>query len=528
MRINLFYFPLCLSLNLWAGNSFAKTQYNEEKKCGSAQVLSGDTCSNVKVQFYFEGCNLKLEPQVAKQVICDQTTIKARIQEGNYRVEARFEKTKNGWGNVDWKPLGAVTLYRAAKPETKVTMLPIHEPLQTRTPAMNNSIPETTSAKNSQNLMVDQKDLDSSSKIAATESAPVTAKTKLETQVSSESIKNSKPTAASYKFGGFADLRYSNFNAKDNPSEGTTSKDDTGFILEDGAFYGTYNKENVSVFLDVAFRRKKKLDYDTSATQRNISSTSDFALGVDKSQLYLKYKLGSHFSVDFGQFDTIYGVELNDSKDRIFGKTGIVYDYTLPVTHTGVMAEYTQAGYFAKTFLANPNNRGSLGSGDGRMEYGAVVGYGNDFIHGQVGYMARTLTNAAETGVSTRSLFDVIVGTTLGSFALDLEFNQVRDPHKNTLTSLDSTDREDAGQGMLALASYKFSEDFLMGVRYESVKNDPGVVSLSKMDSYGGSLHYKLSSDLELRSEYISYRGKNVSDVTWTDTRFSLGALLLF
>ncbi len=475
----------------------AASEYKKIDPCGSASVVSGDTCSNAKVQFKFAGCEIQSEPQMAKRIICEKHVIKARFQEGAFRYEAQFQKVDDSWGGVSWKPLGGVTQYSKNLPAAKAPALEVKAAVQTadRLPAAAEAPPAP---------------LPSTAVTAASESA------------------NSSP----FKFGGFADLRYTNFSTKDNPSV-TTGNPESGFGLEDGAFYGNYENENLSVVLDVAFRRGKDIDIDLSASKPNQSSTGNFTIGPDKSQLYLKYKVGSNFVVSFGQFDTLFGVELNDSKDRIFGKTGIVYDYTMPTTHTGLMVEFSAHGFYAKSFAANSNNKGSFGSataGDDKTEYGAALGYSGGMIRGQAGYMTRPINKASSTGVGDRALLDVIVGTTIGGFSLDLEYSQVTDPNKNTLTSTDSNDLENAGYGMLALASYKFTDEFLIGARYEVVKDDPNSLlgSVRTTTAIGGSVHYRLAKELELRTEYTGYDSKAVSGTTWRESRFNVAALLTF
>jgi hypothetical protein len=468
---------------------FSSAYANEFKRigtCGSALVISGDACSNVKVQFQFDGCEHKSEPQLAKRVICDRDTIKARFQEGNLRYEAPFEKTDDGWGGVTWKPLGGVTQYK------KINTFAQSKP---STPVIERTVAE------------------------------IPASSQVSQAVTAATTPNSP-----FRFGGFADLRYTNFSIKDNPLV-ASGHPESGFGLEDGAFYGNYDKDNLSVFLDVTFRRIKDADINPAATKPNQSSNGNFAIGYDKSQLYLKYKLDSMFVVDFGQFDTIYGVELNDSKDRIFGKTGIVYDYTLPVTHTGIMVEFLSNGFYAKTFAANPNNKGSFGSsasGDDNTEYGAALGFNNELIRSQVGYLVRPVNKASGSGSGNRSLLDVILGTTLNSFSLDVEYCQVTDPSKNTLTAGDATDDENPGNGILALATYKFTDAFLIGARYEMVNDDPAAINVKSTTAIGGSINYRLSPELGFRTEYISYDSKGVNDAKWKDSRFNVAALLTF
>lgn len=467
----------------------AASNFKPIAPCGSATVISGDTCSNVKVEFNFQGCEHQSEPKIAKRIICEGHTIKARYQIADYKYEAQFEKIDHGNGKVDWKPLSGVVQYKNQKANA----------------------------------------------VAAnhTEAAPTPTPTAAQLQTPRTPSTDEHSTAGSaspFKFSGFADLRYSTFTTKDDPQT-TSGHPESGFGLEDGAFYANYEKNNLSAVLDIAFRRSKDIDTNSSASKPNESSNGNFAIGYDKSQLYLKYKLNSMFSVDFGQFDTIYGVELNDSKDRIFGKTGILYDSMLPVTHTGAMLEFSVNGIYVKAFAANPNNKGSNGSstaGDTNTEYGGAVGYSNDMIRGQVGYMSRAIDKASGSGQANRTLADVTLGTTLGAFSLDLEYSLLSDPNKNTLTTTDNTDLENPGQAMLALASYKFNDAFLFGLRYENIKDDPTAASIQSTNSYGASIHYRESSELELRTEYIAYDSKGLNGNTWKDSRFNVAALLMF
>ena len=121
---------------------------------------------------------------------------------------------------------------------------------------------------------------------------------------------------------------------------------------------------------------------------------------------------------------------------------------------------------------------------------------------------------------------DFLLGFTHGPFTIDLEYNLLSDPSKNTLTASDNLDLEKAGQGFLALATYKINEEILFAVRHESLRNDPASLNFKSIDSLGGSLSYKLSDDLKLKAEYTSYDSKNLSDYSWKDSRFIFAALL--
>lgn len=474
-------------------------EYTPAGNCGSAKVIEGNTCSNVKVEFNFEGCDLKSQNQIAKKIICKGTTIKARLDENNLRYEASFDKVDGGWGDVQWKPQGPVRQWQKK----------VHAKAPHTTPAQvtKNEQPEPTRAP------------------AAAQPAPFTERL-------------AEPTTSPFKFSGFIDLRYTAFRAGSDLTGNYAGHPESGFNLEDGALYGNYEKGKMSVIADVAFRRGKEIDIvDGNATPTstpqapNQSVNSNFGIGVDKSQLYIKYRLTDEVTIDFGQWDTALGVELNDSKDRIFGKTGMVFDNFIPNTQTGLMIEYTKFGAYVKGFAVNPNGKGSYGkssTGDENTEYGGVLGYSNELIHGQVGYMARPMNKYGTTGRGNRQLFDALVGTTYGRFALDLEYSHLSDPSKDGFTS-GVADLEKAAQGYMLLTSYKFTDDFLAGLRVERITDLVfGTTAIKSGQSYGTSLHYKLSNDLELRTDYLYYQFQKLDDSKWIDTRFTFSALVTF
>lgn len=449
--------------------------------CGSAQVLSGDSCREAKVQFNLSACTGG-EPRVpAARVVCGKKGLTARYQDASFRYEAKFDRVEDGWGSGTWAQVGPVARFEREAPRAAASL-------------------ELVPAKET----------------AKPESAPV--------------VKPAEAAAPLFKFGAFGDFRYTVFSAPENPSV-TNANAESGFGLEDGALYGSYEKDRLTVVADLSFRRQKDVDIDAAATTPNQSSNGNIALGVDKSQLFVKYRVSPVWSMTLGQFDTIYGVELNDSKDRFFGKTGLVYDATLPVTHTGVLVEAALNGSYAKILAANPNNRGSYGSStarDDKTEYGAAVGHANDLWHGQVGYLSRSVLKASGSDFGSRTLLDVLFGMSLGSWAFDLEYNQTSDPRKDTLSTGDSSDLEKPGQGFLALVSYKYGEDLVLALRAEQLKDDPSASSIDTVSSAGLSVGYRVAPELQLRSEYISYDYKNLTGTTWKDSRFSLSTLFSF
>ncbi len=478
--------------------------------CATAKVDSGDTCSNVKVLFSFDACETKREPVFAKRIVCVKETIKARFQDDSIRYEAQFEKQSDGWGGVSWKSLGPVNQMvmkeKSTSTKNKMAVAPAVAP---------EPKPEFWG------------------KPAETQPMAVKAEPAVEAikQEVAEMKREISSESSPFKLGGFIDFRFANYVVPKDSPDVATANAESGFILEDGAFQASYEKDKVSVTLDVPFRRALAGDATKTGAQYNAGNVIVF--GADKTQAFGKYKAASNFTMYLGQFDTLFGVELNDSKDRVFGKTGLVYDLTLPVVHSGVMAEVGLGSITTKLFAANPNNKVSYGtssSNDATNEYGVAFSYSSDMFRGQVGGMTRLIDKLGQTTQGQRTLIDVIVGGTFGSLSVDLEYNQLTDPTKNTLTAA-ATDTENAGVGILGLINYKFSDEFSAGVRIERVTDDPvggssaGVKSFKTADSQGLSLAYKLAPEATFKTEFTGYKYKNTADKEWSESRIYAGAV---
>ncbi len=332
------------------------------------------------------------------------------------------------------------------------------------------------------------------------------------------------------KFSGYADLRLTAVT-KDSKS-GLQGNPESGYSVEDGALYLTHTKDALSFNLDVPFRRFKNSDNPAIVGGANVSNNGNIVLGNDKAQVYVKYAR-ENFDVQFGQFDTIYGFELNDSKDRFFAKTGLVYDLMIPVTHTGVLLSYTKDGAYGRLLAANSNNKGTLGdsaSGDNKYEYGAAVGYSNSMLRGQIGYMTRPINKANGATDGTRSLVDITAGLTLGKVTADLEYSILADDSKITLTPTNINDKESSGTGILVMLGYTCDDNWSLGLRAEQVDKDPGQLGQDKQKSLGIGAHYKWNAQLETRIDNIQTKSTALAGLTdeLTDNRFEISNLFYF
>ncbi|MGE4133040.1 MAG: outer membrane beta-barrel protein [Bdellovibrionales bacterium] len=323
----------------------------------------------------------------------------------------------------------------------------------------------------------------------------------------------------SLKVSGFVDFRNSTYHY-DKSSSGNY-KEKSGYLLEDGALYFHFNHDKVEALVDLPFHRN-------STTGTN---DANFAFAMTKAQAWVGYSFTEEFKIVAGQFDTLYGFELNDSKDRLFGNAGLVYAQTLPIVHSGVYLQYSHSGLTAKLLSANPADRDTLGTtaNDSYMETGATVGYSQDWIRGQLGYLTRD-QKSLSGGEAKRTLTDILLGFTFDAFDLDLQYSIVKNPQKNTLTT-SATDDEDSGKGLMAILAYKLSDDWKLGVRYESLTDDPGASNYNKAESWSGVVHFIANSHLTMRAEWMDINTTRRADFAadaYGENRFDIGALLVF
>lgn len=443
--------------------------------CAQAKVVSGDTCSNVKVEFNFANCGTPQSKPLAtnapSRIICKGKTITARSSNENFRAEAKFEKTEDGWGSVQWKPVAAVRTF-------------IVDQSNESSPAV--------------------------SKVETVEAEPVRAP-------------SAEPPAlpiatspVSVTVNGFLDMRYTGYRSADSA---VNEKTRSGFLLEDGALYFSVKKGSVEAMVDLPFSRNGLLP----------STTADIGIAKTKTQVYGRYSFGSTMNLTFGQFDTLFGLELNDSKDRVFGNVGLAYSQTLPIVHSGAYLTYSENGFTLRALTANPSDRQTFGSdpADSSTEYGGILGYSNSFFRGQFGFLTRAVADLSN-GQSQRSLFDFLAGTTFGAFDLDLQYSVVTSPRKNILTE-PTTDREDPGSALLLIATYRVSEKFKMSGRFETVDSDPNGGGYADAQTYGFASNYTPEDGFTVRLEWTdTVVNRKITSAAYGESRWDAALLVSF
>lgn len=464
-------FVLSISAHVQAQST--KSTYESAANCVSAKVVSGDTCSNVKVEIDFSKCDAGLTEQsvTRARIICVGKSITARASAGNFRGEARYKKSDDGWGSVSWEQIGTPKTYKLIN-EKNISVSaesPKSHPMPStdRVPAAEPTTPEATS--------------------------PV-----------------------SMTVTGFLDMRYTGFRSADSS---INEKTRSGFLLEDGALYFSVKKESLEAAIDLPFSRNGLITSDTS----------DLSISKTKSQIYGRYHFSKTMNLTFGQFDTVFGYELNDSKDRLFGNVGLAYSQTLPVVHTGAYLSYVENGFTLRALVANPSDRQTFGTdpADSSTEYGGVAGYANDWMRLQLGFLTRAVADLS-SGQSNRILLDNLLGFTFGSFDFDIQYSVVTNPRKNTLTS-PATDKEDAGSVAMAMLTYKLNEKLKLSGRVELLENDPAGTNYPKAQTYALAGNYLVQDGLNVRLEWNdTIVDRKTTAAVYDESRWDLGAVVTF
>lgn len=318
------------------------------------------------------------------------------------------------------------------------------------------------------------------------------------------------------KWSGYFDFRFNSIENKDNPNVTHSGQPESGFSIEEAALGLQAQLADMSFVLDLPIRRDK--------TAAGVSETSQLTVGADRAQAYIKMSPAENLNLTLGQFDTPYGVELNDSKDRVFVRTGLLYDYALPVTHTGVSIDGMIHSVSYRVLAANSNNKGSFGNtatGENQTEVGATLGYSSDVIRTQVGYLTRAIEKSNDEKGGKRDLFDVTFGFNFKQASFDFEYATVSNDNKAGKKS---------GSAFLFLPTYKINDKALVGLRFEKVTDDVGATGLFEDgDSLGATFHYKLNDHVQLRTEFVKFNYNTQSGGTEGEqSRFTLTSLFSF
>lgn len=479
--------------------------------CGQASAVPGSICPHLKVKVNLDGCPLHQEKK--------KWTVTARCvgQKADFRHSTKgFEfsgqlvSTDSGWETPSWSKI-QVQYTRLARntasdpavaPSVEAAVAaPTPTPVATPVAPAPTDSPVAVASGSSQN----PSPLPTSTPLPApvtTSLAPAQISPPPAMMQITPSLSETSPPAAipslHWKTNGFLEVKYRGVQG----AEGSNRQAESGFLVDDAALYIEGKAEGARLFLDLPFSRDRQAAGFNPDFGK--SDSADFGFAKTKAQAYIEIPTGDNGLFQFGQFDTIYGFELNDAKDRFFSQTGLVYNNALPVTHTGALWQYTQEGLSLKLLVANPNNKGSLGTSttqeDG-LETGATLGWSDPNFRLLVGYLSRPKANPLGE-MKSRTLKNLVAGVSVGGFDLDLEHDAIFDPSKDNNGNLISDAEGTAamlhlvynvnGQWKLGIRSEKTHKDVLSGGNYEEQAQFLG-------------LQYRKTEQLSFGAEYGTY-----------------------
>lgn len=220
--------------------------------------------------------------------------------------------------------------------------------------------------------------------------------------------------AEEVKFSGFVDFQYRWIE--------DDSSYKTGFQIYDAAFYLQKNIGTQTLFFVDA--PLSSVDPNTSATP--VESSNNLQLWQSKAQVYLSHQFArTKFYV--GQFDSVFGVEANDTLHNPLPIEGLVAQI-VPSVHRGIMVHHNFKKYdFNLDFIAANQESGGYDRKK-PLEWGVNFFKKWEHIHASLGYLY------SRNSGSNNELVNFISSFFLNKIKIDIEYAWIR----KALTNKDS------------------------------------------------------------------------------------------
>jgi hypothetical protein len=245
---------------------------------------------------------------------------------------------------------------------------------------------------------------------------------------------------------------------------------------------------------------KLKVSFGETAKYIHSKGLGDSNDVVDLTEAYVNYvaPLGSGIKLQFGKFVTPYGVEVIEARDDFNYSRSFLFNYAIPITHTGFMAGYTFSKALSANIYAvngwdvtNDNNKGkTFGTSfvvtpvePFSMNFGFM--YGPEQPHNSSNY--RFLFDWVGTLKATKNLI-FVVNTDYGS--------EEQDPLNSGGNS--------KWYGVAGYVKYDFTAWFSTSVRAEYFDDKDGVRTgiAQKLKEITITPEFRIVKNLLLRPEY--------------------------
>ncbi len=313
------------------------------------------------------------------------------------------------------------------------------------------------------------------------------------------------------KVSGFADAQY-------HFDRGTPNT----FILNQGALYLSKSEGAMEGLIDLPF-----------ATDS--SSGNNFLFATAQAQAFVKYKYDFGLKWTLGQFDTIYGFELNDTKDVHFARQGIVFAQ-MPVTHTGLLLDY---GFGPVTLMLLVSNSGGKGAQvtARKPEAGVRLSWSNETFSLGAGTLVNgfdgTNADVPTEDLGNEQLIDVTAGAGFGPIRIDAALDMISNKDGKTKVAVGSdTPARDPIMGLLLQLGYAISDKHSVALRYESVSDaelSGGTLNQTIQTKAGLGLKVQMSESMIFKADVFS-NSEQLSDAASKETFVdgNIAAIVLF
>jgi hypothetical protein len=220
----------------------------------------------------------------------------------------------------------------------------------------------------------------------------------------------------------------------------------------------------------------------------------------DLTEAYVEYAapLGSGLKLRFGKLATYHGAEVIEAKDNYNYSRSFLFNYAVPFTHTGFMAQYAFSKVFSSTLylvngwdVTNDNNNGkSVGVSFG-LTPTDLLSFTFNFMYGP---------EQANNSSHNRFLFDwigAVKATKQLTFMANVDYaHEDSDPLNGGKNS--------EWYGAAVYAKYEFTDFFTASIRAEYFDDRNGVRTgiAQKLKEITLSPEFRIAKNLLVRPEY--------------------------
>lgn len=210
------------------------------------------------------------------------------------------------------------------------------------------------------------------------------------------------------KFSGFIDFQYRWIDKDTNYK--------TGFQLYDAAIYFQHNLTTQTLFfVDVPIRSTAPEDINGDG---RLQATNDFEFWKNKSQMYLSHQL-NHNTIYLGQFDSVLGVEANDTLHNPLPIEGLM-SQVFPSVHRGLMLNH-ELRFLATSFDFIVGNQESSGYDQKKpLEWGVNMFKKWEHIHASIAYLY-----SRDTG-KNNEIINLVTTLFFNQIKIDLEYGWIK------------------------------------------------------------------------------------------------------